>query len=87
MKTSIKIASLLEKKPYLLWWVSNKKRVSLELATQAILGNGNFEDAKKLFKEEGITKIKNIFQKQLKKRNAYHQRTIRFFKLYFKNHA
>lgn len=81
------LQNLFGKKNYLVWWVKDKKNLSLKSSTFAILNYGDFDDVQKLFKEAGIKKIKRIFENQLKKRNNYDKKVIHYFQKYFQKHA
>ena len=70
-------------KPYLHWWVSNRKKLSLPSIVSAILNYGDFSDVEFLIKVLGKEKVKNIYKELLTKRNDFRPSTINFFNLYF----
>jgi hypothetical protein len=82
------ITRLLQRKPYLTWWVKDKNSLSLPAAVEAILNNADFPDAKKLFQEVGIKKVSRIFNTQARQRRCNYDPDVRnFFTLYFQKHA
>jgi len=72
-----------------LWWgTGDKIGLSLECVVEGILGWGNWNDVKILFKELGIRQVKEIFENQvLGPRTNYRHQTINFFRLYFNRHV
>lgn len=82
------LQSILEKKPYLMWYTSNKLTVSDQVALEQILSYGNWDDFIEAEKTLGIEKIKDIFnQIKSKKRINLKPRTINYFEKYFAKYA
>lgn len=79
---------LIAPRPYLWWGIADKTALSSESVVEGILGRGNWDDVKALFKELGIKQVKDIFENQTcGLRTNYRPRTINFFTLYFKRHV
>ncbi len=82
------IGSFIAKRPYLIWYTRNFKRLSQEAALEAVLNYGDFDDVRTLLSLVGIQKAYTIFKKQLRqKRVNYRPEIANYFKLYFKRHA
>lgn len=80
--------SLVAPREHLWWDVQDKRNLSLESVTEGILSRGNWDDVQALFQEAGLSKVMQIFKKQIKSpRTNYKPQTINFFNLYFKRHA
>jgi hypothetical protein len=58
-----KLTDLIHKKPYLVWYVKNKKDLSQESIVEHVLNFGNWEDYLEVEKVLGIQKTKQIFEK------------------------
>ena len=71
-------------KPYLWWWVHNKKDISVECLVEGVLSNGDMEDVLKLFQLVGRKNVKKIFLAQIaRSRHNYRRPTANFFKKVF----
>ncbi len=82
------IQNFITKRPYLLWYVSDKERLSHEAIVESVLNYGDFEDVKKMISLLGMKRVAGIFRKQLKqKRINYDPKIKNYFKLYFDAHA
>jgi hypothetical protein len=56
---------LIREKPYLWWWVKDKKNMSVESVVQGVLANGDMDDLFVLFKFIGREQVKQIFFQQI----------------------
>ena len=82
------VASLLKAKPYLLWYVKDKSKVSAGAAVEAVLNYGDWDGVQKLLKIVGLRKVASIFRKQIKQRRCnYNARTKNYFARYFQKYA
>jgi len=82
------LASLFIKKPYLAWFVKDKKNLSKESMLEHILNYGDWQDYLTFEKKLGIKETKSIFEKlKNKKRTSLRKKTINYFKLYFEKYA
>jgi len=82
------IHAILQKKPYIFWYVSNPNQLSEEAVVEQVLSYGNWEDVQELIKIDGIKKIASLFTKtQQKKRSNYSKPIAHYFELYFQRHA
>ncbi len=71
-------------KPYLWWWVRDKKSISMESLVEGVLSNGDMEDVLKLFQLVGRENVKAIFIAQTNRpRHNYRRQTVNFFKKVF----
>ena len=88
MLTERQYSKLIASREYLWWDVADKRMLSLESVVEGILTKGDHDDVKSLFAELGISKVRAIFEKQIrKKRCNYRPPTINYFSLYFAHHA
>lgn len=79
---------LLQKKPYLAWYVSNKGKLSEESVVEHILNYGNWDDYLKVEKIIGIKRLALLFNKlKSKKRVNLRSKTINYFENYFQKYA
>jgi len=85
------LEKFLKSKPYLTWYIADKKNISPAVAVEMILNYGNWQDVKKLIKILGIKKVAEIFKEKSKKskigRTNYRPEVINYFSLYFKKYA
>ena len=82
------VATFLKSKPYLLWYVKDKSKVSAGAAVEAVLNYGDWNDVQKLMKIVGLKKAAGIFRRQVKqKRCNYNPRTKNYFTRYFQKYA
>ncbi|HLC69442.1 MAG TPA: hypothetical protein VJH75_00125 [Patescibacteria group bacterium] len=84
------LVSLIKAKPYLVWYVKDKTKLSNEAIVEAILNYGDFSDVQKMIKILGIQKTAKIFYKQTDPKRGrcnYHPKTKHYFNLYFKKYA
>jgi len=80
--------SLFKKKPYLSWYIHNKKDLSKESMVEHVLNYGNWEDFLKTEKEMGIQNLKSVFNKlKSKGRVNLRPQTINYFENYFQKYA
>jgi hypothetical protein len=74
----------------LFWWIKTEKKkdISVDALVEAVLNYGDEKDVIRLFELIGTKEVADIFHRQISRARAnYHQRTINFFKLYFKKHV
>jgi len=82
------LQKILEGKPYLAWYIKDKKILSDVSALEHILSYGNWEDIKEAEKTLGTEKMKSLFQEICrKKRVNLKPRTINYFQNYFAKYA
>lgn len=82
------LQQILERKPYLAWYVRNKAQLSDESALEHILAYGNWEDIMSAQNMIGIEKMQAIFKNICnKKRVNLKPRTINYFEKYFAKYA
>lgn len=82
------LQKLLNKKPYLAWYIRNKEVISDQNALEHILSYGNWQDFLEAEKLLGIEKIKILFNDiKSKKRVNLRPRTINYFDKYFARYA
>ncbi|MEK7064954.1 MAG: hypothetical protein AAB963_00745 [Patescibacteria group bacterium] len=84
------IATFIKSKPYLLWYVKDKSKVSPEAVVEAVLNYGDWPDVQKLIKILGLRNVARIFNQQQhlsSGRTNYSQKTSHFFNLYFNKYA
>ncbi|MBI5206392.1 MAG: hypothetical protein HY934_01225 [Candidatus Firestonebacteria bacterium] len=81
------IKDIINKKPYLFWYVHDIESLSTESIIEAILCRGDFNDFLELIEIIGIGKVAEIFSKQISKnRSNYSKKTENYFNLFFKKH-
>lgn len=79
---------ILEKKPYLAWYIGNKKTLSDESVLEHILAYGDWDDVMGAENILGISKMKELFDRiSSKKRVNLKPRTINYFQNYFSKYA
>jgi hypothetical protein len=84
----IMLQNLLEKKPYLAWYVKDKKELSEKSALEHILMYGDWDDVIEAEKILGIAKMQSLFKELCnKKRVNIKPRTINYFQNYFAKYA
>jgi hypothetical protein len=82
------LLDLFKEKPYLAWYVKDKKSLSRESMVEHILNYGDWEDYKEAEKALGVKQIKKIFKQLIKrKRVNLRPQTINYFKGYFEEYA
>lgn len=82
------INSIIKSKPYILWHVKEKEKVSPDLALESIFNYGDFSDVKKAIKILGVKRAEQIFKKgSRKKRSNYRPEIKHYFDLYFKKYV
>jgi len=83
-----KIFRLFEEKPYLAWYVRDKKKMSEESMLEHILSYGNWEDFLTVENTWGIEKTNTLYKNlKSKKRVNLRPQTINYFDLYFAKYA
>ena len=86
MKSPLKI--IIEKKPYLTWYIKNKSHLSNESMLEHVLNFGSWEDFQEIERGLGLKKVNTIFDKiASKKRVNLRPQTINYFKKYFQKYA
>lgn len=84
----VALQKLIDKKPYLVWYVKDTNNLSSESLVEHILNYGQWEDYLLAEKELGIKNIRNIFLSlKSKKRVNLRPQTINYFENYFKKYA
>lgn len=82
------INAILQKKPFLAWYVQDPSQISEESVVEHVLSYGNWEDVQELIAIDGIDKIASLFSKtQQKNRSNYSKPIAHYFQLYFQRHA
>ena len=82
------LQKILERKPYLAWYVKDKKALSTESALEHILAYGDWDDVMEAEKILGLAKMKFIFNKLItKKRVNLKPKTVNYFQNYFAKYA
>jgi hypothetical protein len=83
-----RLTELIYKKPYLVWYVKNKKDLSQESIVEHVLNFGNWEDYLEVEKVLGIQETKQIFEKLVSRtRVNLRKKTVNYFSLYFQKYA
>ncbi len=89
-KHNPEIDKFIQENSTLFWWIKPEEKVniSIEALVESVLNYGNVKSIKRLFDLVEITKVADMFNKQISsKRSNYHKRTKHFFQIYFKRHA
>lgn len=85
------IHDFIKKRKYLIWWVKDYDGLGAESIVEATLNYGDWDDVQTLIKILGIKKVAKIFRAKSPKspmgRTNYRPEAIRYFNLYFKQHA
>ncbi len=82
------IQNIFLKKPYLAWFVEDKKRLSQESTMEQIFNYGNWQDYLEAERDLGIKKVKAIFEDlKSRKRTNLRPKTVNYFSLYFAKYA
>ena len=82
------IQDLFLKKPYLAWFVKNKKGLSQESTMEQIFNYGNWQDYLEAEEDLGVKKVKAIFEDlKTRKRTNLRPKTVNYFSLYFAKYA
>jgi len=81
------IQDLLLKKPYLVWYVKDKRKLSKKAAVEAILNYGTWQDFLEAERILGVKEMRSIFEELKKKRGNLRVKTINYFNLYFSKYA
>ena len=90
MMHNSEIKKFIQENSSLFWWIKpeEKLNISINALVEAVLNYGNEKSVKKLFDLIEINKVADMFFRQISgKRSNYNERTIKFFKIYFKKHA
>ncbi len=84
----MELKEIIQKKPYLFWFVKEPENLSTEAVVEAILNFGDWEDVQNLLKILGTKETAEIFQNKLKKsRNNFRPEIENYFKMYFQKYA
>lgn len=87
MQTGL-LAKLFQKKPYLAWYISDRKNLSDESKLEHILNYGNWDDFLKAEEELGLKRINAMFKKITgKKRVNLRPQTVNYFSKYLGKYA
>ena len=82
------IQNLFIKKPYLAWFVKDKKGLSKQSMLEQILNYGNWQDYLEAERDLGVKEAKTIFENlKNRKRTNLRPKTINYFSLYFAKYA
>ncbi|KKS32722.1 MAG: hypothetical protein UU93_C0005G0030 [Candidatus Amesbacteria bacterium GW2011_GWA2_42_12] len=82
------IQDIFLKKPYLAWFVKDKKKLSQESTLEQIFNYGNWQDYLKAEEDLGIKEVRSIFERlKNRKRTNLRPKTINYFSLYFTKYA
>ncbi len=82
------VSNFIEKRPHLVWHVSDYKKLSEEAVVEAVLNYGTFDDVLELFDIMGIERVAEIFRRESsKERSNYRPEIKNYFNLYFQEHA
>ena len=82
------LQKILEKRPYLAWYIKNKRSLSDKSALEHILNYGNWEDFLEAGRLIGISKMKSFFDgMKNRKRINLKPRTVNYFENYFAKYA
>ncbi len=83
-----KLSDLFTKKPYLAWYVKDKKNLSRESMLEHIFNYGGWDDYLVAEKSLGIKDVKLIFENlKNKPRTNLRYKTINYFEKYFDRYA
>lgn len=82
------LENFIKKRSYLAWYVRHPDKLSTEAIVEAVLNNGDWNDAQKLFKIVGVQKTARIFRRQIRGgRKNYNPKIAHYFNLYFRHYA
>lgn len=82
------IQNLFLEKPYLAWFVKDKKGLSKQSMLEQIFNYGSWQDYLETEKDLGIKEVKAIFEDlKNRKRTNLRPKTINYFNLYFAKYA
>ena len=82
------IRQFIKERPYLVWYVKNLNKLSLESIIEHVLNYGNWKDVQELIRILGIEKVAKIFREQIKKRRCNYRPEIKnYFRFYFDKYA
>ena len=82
------LRKIIERKPYLVWYIKDKKKLSDISILEHIFSYGNWEDVMAAEKILGIPKMKSLFLEMCnKKRVNLKPRTVNYFQNYFAKYA
>lgn len=82
------IQELFAKKPYLAWYVKDRKKLSLRSMFEHILHYGQWNDYLLIEKVVGVRRLKDLFLEIKKeKRINLRPQTINYFENYFRRYA
>lgn len=81
----------IKKRPYLIWWVKNYKRLGAEPIVEATLNYGDWDDVQTLIKILGIKRVAKIFRAKSPPsemgRTNYFPEVVNYFNYYFDKYA
>lgn len=82
------LSEMLQKKPYLTWYLANKTQLSEKSILEHILNYGDWDDYLLTQRTFGIQKTKQLFEEMLSgHRINLRQKTIAYFSRYFTAYA
>jgi len=80
------LAQFIKKRPWLIWWARDKKKIGEEVILEVTLNYGDWDDVEELFKIIGLSKAAKIFRKQISYSSGrcnYRDNIRHYFTLYF----
>ncbi len=78
-----KVQDIIQKKPYLAWYIKSVEDLSDESVLEHVLNYGNWDDVQTFIAIKGLEDTKNLFNKALKKRRSNYPDNIKhYFSLY-----
>ena len=82
------LQKILEGKPYLAWYIKDKKALSDKSALEHVLSYGSWDDVMEAENVLGISKMKSLFEEiKSGKRVNLKKRTLNYFQKYFAKYA
>jgi hypothetical protein len=92
-ENSPELKAFIRRNAYLFWYTPDNKKedISHELLVEHILNNGTLDAVRELFEIMGINTVAKVFfnaiGKSERKKGNYHELTINYFTLIFKQYA
>lgn len=83
-----KLNEIIQRKPYLTWYIKNKKKLSKESVVEHVLNFGDWGDYLAVEKALGVANLREIFEQLRNSRRVnLRGRTINYFNHYFHKYA
>lgn len=87
----MQLEKFIKKRPYLIWYTKNYKKLSAESIVETVLNHGDWADVQALIKILGIKETAKIFWRKSKSskigRQNYSPKIVNYFNLYFNKYA